>query len=461
MRPISTATMTIFPDSALSGRLARGSIASLATHLAGAGLTYCSQLVIARIVGASSYGIYAYVFAWMTMLAYFSALGFDISILRLVPGYQARRSWRLVRGVIRYAETRAITVGVGIVVIGVCAVMIYGRSLSSELSRTFLIGFVLVPVWALLWIRSATVRAFGGVVTALAPDRLVRDGLLLGLIVLVSVAGWQNIDAVLAMLLTLASSGIGLGLVSLAVRYWRPREASGVQPEYDGKAWRRTALPLVLTAVAETAMNRTGVVLLGWTGHTKEAGIYALAFNVAFLVMLPRMAINTLFAPMIADLYVRNERAALQSLINKATLWTLIGAACVAVPLSLLAGPLLGWFGRGFGSGVTSLHLLLVAQVIAAGAGSQMFLLTMTGHERAAAVLLLSCTVLNAGLTVGLIQLVGLTGAAIATTAAIILLNLAMALFVWRKLRLLPGIFAIFRSPLHGEDLHPQPQMEP
>jgi len=45
-----------------------------------------------------------------------------------------------------------------------------------------------------------------------------------------------------------------------------------------------------------------------------------------------------------------------------------------------------------------------------------------------------------------LISMLGLTGAAVATTIALIVWNVAMALFISRHLRLMPGILGIFGS---------------
>lgn len=426
-------------------QVARGGVAAFAIHVAGAGLTYCSQLVIARTVGPDSYGIYAYVFAWMTVLAYFSALGFDVSLLRFVPAYQAQRAWALLRGVIQYAQRRAAAVGFGVVLIGISVVAICAGKLPTELTDTFLIGFVLVPIWALLWIRSSVVRAFGGVVSALAPDRMVRDGLLIGLVGLAILIRGLNIDASLIMALTLVSSALGLELVSSAKRRLQPRAIDNISPVYAGPTWRRAALPLVIIGAAETLMNRTGVMLLGWLGNTRDAGIYALAFNIALVVVLPRMAVNALFAPAVSHLFVRNDRAALQVLVTKAALWTLLGAVFIAVPLSLLAEPLLACLGRDFAAGVPTLRILLIGQVIAAGAGSQLYVMTMTGHERSAAMLLIPSAAANAVLTAALITPLGLAGAAIATTTTLIFWNAAMAVVVRRKLRVIPGVLAIFR----------------
>ena len=98
------------PGSARIRRVALGGLTAFAIYMASAGVTACSQLLIARIVGAQTYGVYAYVIAWMTILAYFSTLGFDTALLRFVAAYQTMREWSLARGIIQYAERRALAV---------------------------------------------------------------------------------------------------------------------------------------------------------------------------------------------------------------------------------------------------------------------------------------------------------------------------------------------------------------
>jgi len=200
-----------------------------------------------------------------------------------------------------------------------------------------------------------------------------------------------------------------------------------------------TVFPLALISVAETLLNRTGVVLLGWSGQTMAAGIYALAFNLSMTVTLPRTAVNALFAPLVSELSARGDRAALQFVVTRTALWTLVSGLCIALPLMMLAEPLLSWFGPDFTRGVTAMRVLLVGQIVAAGFGPQMFLMTMTGNERIAALLLIGSAILNGTFGLLLIGGMGLTGAAIATTAALIVWNVAMAVFVWRGLGLIPG----------------------
>jgi O-antigen/teichoic acid export membrane protein len=277
---------------------------------------------------------------------------------------------------------------------------------------------------------------------------MVRDGLLLVLVVLASLGLGRHTDAPLVMMATLVASIVALGLASVAIRRLRPGVLASSPPEYAAATWRHIAVPLVIISAAEALLNRTGVVLLGWFGETREAGIYSLAFNISFLVVLPRTAINTLFAPTISTLFTREDRVTLQALVTKAASWTLCAAGGIALVLAVLAESILTWFGKDFADGVPALRILLVGQLIAASYGSQLSVMTMTGHERGAAGLLILSAAVSVVASILFISMLGLTGAAIATTIALIVWNVAMAFFITRHLQLLPGVLGMLGSTL-------------
>jgi|GEM_PF-638988 O-antigen/teichoic acid export membrane protein len=424
-----------------------GSVAFL-IYVAAAGAAYCSQFVIARLVGVDSFGAYAYVTATMVVLAYFAALGFDVALLRFVPAYEAQSRWDLFAGIILYAQRRACAVGLIVVLIGISVVAVRSARMPLELRRAFFLGFLLVPILALLWIRCSAVRAFGGVVWAIVPDRLVREGLVIGLVAPAALGLGLHLDATQVVAAMLVSSGVGLALTSLAMRRLRPRVTTKVVPVYDAPAWRQAALPLLVIGGTEALMNRTGVLMLGWLGDIKAAGIYSLVFSVAFVAVLPRTALNTLFAPAVSSLFTRRDQAALQALVARASSWMLVAVVVIAIVLAALADPLLRWFGPGVEDGATALRILLLGQTLAASAGSQLCVMNMTGYERNAAALLVASAITNAIASAAFIRLFGLTGAAIATSLSLVLWNVAMALFLWRRLQLLPGVLALLQGPL-------------
>jgi O-antigen/teichoic acid export membrane protein len=427
-------------------QLGRASVAALAVLVVGAGLTCVAQLVTARIIGPDSYGIYAYVLAWVTLLGYFSTLGFHVSLLRFVPAYQAREEWALARGVIQYSQRSAAGTAISIALIGGCGIIALHGSLRPELALTFLIGIASVPFLALHFIGASVVRAFGGIIPALAPERIVRDGLLLVIIATVFWGNLYHLDATLAMGATLLSSIVMLGLVSIFSRRLRPAALDCAKPAYAADEWWRPTLPLTVIMIADNLMSRSAVIALGLTGNMRDAGIFAAAFSIATVTALPRMAVATAFAPTVSALFARGDQAGLQSLSAKATCLSLLGTACAAIPLLLLAQPLLMWFGRDFVAGAPIVIVLVLGQVFAAACGPQQHLITMTGRERAGAAIFAACAGSCFAACVLMISSFGMIGAAWAMTGTLICWNVAMAIFIHRSLHLMPGLVASFKA---------------
>ena len=427
-------------------QLGRASVAALAVFVVGAGLTCVAQLVTARIIGPDSYGVYAYVLAWVTLLGYFSTLGFHVSLLRFVPAYQAREEWALARGVIRYSQRGAAGTAISIVLIGGCGIIALHGSLRPELAFTFLIGIASVPFLALHFIGASVVRAFGGIIPALAPERIVRDGLLLVTIATVFWGNLYRLDATLAMGATLLSSIVMLGLVSIFLRRLRPLPLDCAKPAYAAEEWWRPTLPLTVIMIADNLMSRSAVLALGLTGNMRDAGIFAAAFSIATVTALPRMAVATAFAPTVSALFARGDQAGLQSLSAKAACLSLLGTACAAIPLLLLAKPILVWFGRDFAAGAPIVTVLVLGQVLAAACGPQQHLITMTGHERAGATIFAVCAGSSFAACMLVIDSFGMMGAACAMTGTLICWNLATAVFIHRRLHLMPGLVASFKA---------------
>jgi O-antigen/teichoic acid export membrane protein len=413
--------------------------------VAGAGLTYLAQLVVARTVGPDSFGIYAYVLAWITFLAYLSTLGFHVTLLRLVPTYRTRGEWRLARGVLGFSRLLAGLSGLAVAIAGITLISSFGYG-EPELSTAFLVGLVAVPLFALQLVTAAAIRAFDGAVLALVPERIVRDTIV---IVAMLIAGWVHIgrpDAITAMAATVLAAAGAFAFAHVTMRRLRPSDLSSERPARAVGEWLRPTISLTVIMAADNLMTRSGVLALGLLGNLREAGIFAVAFSMAYLTALPRMAVASVFAPTVATLHARGDHAGLQLLAVRASWLSLIGTIAVAAPLLVLTPMLLGWFGPGFAEGATLVVILVAGQVFAAAAGPQQHLITMTANERSGAIIFAVCALGNFVAALLLIEPFGSTGAAVATAGSVIAWNVAMAVFVRRRLGLAPGLLAPLMS---------------
>src|SRR3954454_6601315 len=63
-----------------------------------AGLAYLSQILLARWMGGSDYGIYVYVWTWVLLLGSMLDFGLAASAQKLIPEYRARGEHARLRG---------------------------------------------------------------------------------------------------------------------------------------------------------------------------------------------------------------------------------------------------------------------------------------------------------------------------------------------------------------------------
>jgi O-antigen/teichoic acid export membrane protein len=428
----------------LTGRLARASLWSFVIYVGGAGLTGLAQLVIARTVGAASYGIYSYVLAWMTLLSYVATLGFSMVLLRYVPAYGAKGQWPLARGVIRFAFRRSFLVAMAIAICGIAIVLSLATNVQHEMTVSLAIGLATVPLVTLYVLGGSTVRAFGGVISAIAPERLGRDGLMLAIVLLAAAFSVTPPDATTVLGALLISSVVTAGLLLWSVLKLWPSQLRSAEPAYAPSDWWQLAFPVMIMTGLDVLLNRAGLMLLVWTGDTHAAGVFALGLNLALLLILPRMAVGTFFAPNVSRLHASQDESALQRLFARATVLSVAGTITLALPLLLLTEPLLRFFGDDFVAAAPITQVLIAGQVLVAAMGPQQSLLTMTGRERVAAALMVLGVFINVlGCVIG-IALYGGMGAAVATAATNVIWNGAMAIYISKRVNMSAGLpFAI------------------
>ena len=92
----------------LLGRLLGGSSeASVTKRLAGtvfiirvisAALAYFSQVLLARWMGGSDYGVYVYVWTWVLLLGSMMDFGISVTAQKIIPEYRAGGEHALLRG---------------------------------------------------------------------------------------------------------------------------------------------------------------------------------------------------------------------------------------------------------------------------------------------------------------------------------------------------------------------------
>ncbi len=415
--------------------LARLTSGAFSITVVGLAVSYLANTFLARVMGASGYGAYAFATSWAVLLAVPSTAGLPPSLLQLLPTFTARGEMPSYRGLLRFAWL--FVLGLGVVVAGIAAL----AAAAAGAPREVMIAMAAIPVLAITDLQGAVSRTLGGVFWATAPKGLLRFA---GLSVL-AVAWWalgRPLDAGDAVVMFVLACG------AIALVQWRsvlgglpPGGLRGVRASRPG-AWLSVALPLLLTTAISIVFARTDTLMLGLLGDNTQVGLYFAAARLAALVALSQAAANTIGATLLSrahadgagDEFARTARRMLHLAFWPAVAFSLL--------LYLFGGPILGLFGPEFRQARSFLPILLAGQLMNVSVGPAALALNMTGNQRATAWVSVATVLANVGLNLALIPRFGAGGAAFSTAVTMGCWNAILAIVAWRRLGVNMTVFS-------------------
>jgi len=425
----------------LGAVLVRGASGSAGINAAGGLLALLVQLILARQLGVTAFGHFVYAFTWVLVLSQLCRLGFQNSLVRFTAAYRVDGDWAGLAGLARRSLQLTLAAGL-LAAAGLwAATAALAGHMAEPLVQTFRVAALLVVPLAVLGAVEGLLRGHRHPARALLPGRVVIPG---GVIVLIAAAALMgepgSAASAMGLALVAALAGLALGL------YWCGRTlrepAAGVEPTYRTAYWLRVSIPILAMTGLNVLMKQTDTLMLGALADSTAAGLYFPVARLTDIVLLGALSINAILAPLISELHTSGERGRLQRVLR----WSTTAAFAVtlaAVVVIWLAGEwILGLFGPAFPAGYPALVVLLTAQIVHGVCGPVALILTMTGQQDRASLVLVVTTGINAVLNAALIPAYGLMGAATATAISIAFWNVWMVVEVGRRLGVDPSVFA-------------------
>jgi O-antigen/teichoic acid export membrane protein len=445
---INNSLLQKFQGDNIEAVLARGASGTLTVMVAGAGIGFATQVILARLLGVKQYGQYGYVISWLMILILPCKLGMEMTLVRFLSAYRARKEWELLYGIVQFAKKS--TIGASIVVAGITALVIWAirYRINDPLALTFWFGCAIIPILTMLHIYQSSLRAFHNVILARLSESIIQPLSLISLVIIVGIFTKIRLNAPLVM----AFHGITLLMALLLASKWLTQSMSRIPKstivKTDPKEWLAVGLPLLMMGGFSLVIQRADIIMIGAYLGTTKAGVYIAVVRLANLLVLGLTAANFIAAPLISELHAQDKNRELQKIISKIALGLCGLTLPVAAGMIIFSSWLLKLFGNGFESGNNALLILIGGQSANALFGSVGYLLTMTGYQRHALLAMGSSACLNLVMNATLIPLMGINGAAIATTSSIIFWNVIMYIMVRRHLNLDPTIISVIRKIL-------------
>ena len=423
-------------EAGLRAELVRGSVGSLVFKVVQRLLLLATAVLLARLLGAGGYGVYAYALSLVTLLAVPAKLGLPTLLVREVATHQLSGSWGLVRGVIRRTNQAVTVLSLSLAALVGAGAWLMGGRLAPEHLATLRWAILLIPVVALGNLRGAALQGLRLVVQGQLPERLVRPGLFV-LALLLAVGVGADMSPSSAMALHVGAAVIAFLVGSWLLRRALPLEIRTASPAFADRLWLASTPPLALLAGAQVIHKQTDILMLGVFAGAEDIGVYRVVVTGSLLVGFVLQGLTTVLAPYAARFHAAGDTEHLQRMVSWSVRLTFAAALPIAAVLVFFGEPVLGFvFGSDFVGGYRALAVLSLGQLLSIGAGPSSLLLNMSGHERDTARSFAYSTVANVVLNALLIPPFGIMGAAVATASTFV----AWKFFLWWRVRQRIGV---------------------
>lgn len=425
----------------LAQRLATGAgrmaLVILTIRIAGAAFAYLSQIVLARWMGAADYGIFAVVWTLALVLGLLASLGFSASPTRFVPQYNAARDMDRLRGFLS-ASRLLVLAAASLATLAGLEIILWSRSLIDPLYVwPAAIALFAVPLFALTSVQDAIARSYDLPALGLLASFIYRPLLLLALLLPLVLTG-HAVTAAIAAVMAVAAS-----LTVTAHQAWRlRRELNRRIPagphQHEMRLWITVSLPLLMVEGFLQLLSSADVVMVSFWRPPEEVAVYFAASKTLALVHFVHFAVRAASAHRFAGLAQDADRSALAAYARQASRWTFWPSLAAGTVLIFLSPLLLALFGPQFSAGAPLIAILVIGVLARASIGPADALLGMSGHQKSCAAVYAGVFAVNVCLNVVMIPLYGLIGAAIATSLAMVIEALALALMTRRRLGFVP-----------------------
>ena len=400
-----------------------------------AGLAYFSQVLLARWMGGSDYGVYVYVWTWVLLLGSMMDFGISASAQKIIPEYRTRGEHALLRGFL--SGSRWLTFAVSSVVSVLLAGVVKLLSLWIDAATVvpLYIGCVTLPAFVVANTQDGIARSHDWMRLGLMPQFIIRQTLIIGVTAGLFVLGF-HLGATAAM--AASAAAVWIAMIGQMVALDR-RLAGHITPgpkAYDVGFWLSVSLPILMVEGFYLLLSYTDVLVLQQYRSSQEVGVYFAVVKTLALVSFIHYAMSATTAHRFAEYHALGDRERLSAYVAHAIKWTFWPSLAATIVLLALGKPLLWLFGPQFVIGYDIMFVAAVGLLVRAAIGPVERLLNMLGHQHICALAYALAFVMNVVLCVALVPRFGGHGAAAATSLSLTFETVLLFWIVRHKLGL-------------------------
>jgi len=400
-----------------------------------AALAYLSQILLARWMGGSDYGVYVYVWTWVLLLGSMMDFGISASAQKIIPEYRTSGEHALLRGFLAGSRWMTFVVSTAISALLAGIVKLLAPWIGASEIVPLYIGCITLPAFVVANTQDGIARSHDWMRLGLMPQFIVRQGLIIGITAGAFMLGF-HLGATAAM--TASAAAVWIAMIAQMIVLNR-RLAGHIEPgvrQYDFRGWLAISLPILLVESFYLLLSYTDVLVLQQFRSSEEVGVYFAVVKTLALVSFIHYAMSATTAHRFAEYNALGDKARLSAYVAHAINWTFWPSLAATIVLLALGKPLLWLFGPQFVIGYDIMFVAAIGLVVRSAIGPVERLLNMLGHQHICAAAYAAAFVMNVVLCVVLVPRFGGHGAAAATSISLFFETVLLFWIVRRRLGL-------------------------
>jgi O-antigen/teichoic acid export membrane protein len=392
------------------------------------GLATIAGLVIAgRALGPQGAGVFFVAISVFSIVQGICSLGVDTGLQYWVPT-RPGSARRLIGSTNALVGLCALVASVAVWVASVDVAGALAGPAQQDLVRGVLRSTaVFLPFGALYETLFGGLRSLDRMVPAVVLDRVLRPVMQVVLMLVVAVrAGGPEAMAIAWM------TPFALCAVGAATLLVRCDDATGGDvhiaeandPPVPARAFWRYTAPRGVARVAQVLTQRLDVLVIASVVGVAEAGVYGTVSRCMIAGVFVATALQQVVQPRLRSLVVALRLDAVKRTYGATTTWLVLVTWPPYLCLAIFAPVVLSGFGSEFESGGTALAILCITMLVASGCGLVDVVLLMLGRSWLSTANVLAALAVNIVANLVLVPRLGMEGAAIAWSLAILTTNL-------------------------------------
>jgi len=381
---------------------------------------YMFSIIMARFLGAQMLGLYSLGNAITRIAEILALLGLDNGVLRFVS--------RDTEDKVNVDRSIYTSLKIGLISSILIAVLLFlsAEKIVNEILNedSFLITVIKVfaislPFTVLTLISSFATQAFKILKYKIFVNQIVNPLTLL----IAFVTSYFLLGIELSILLpTVVSSIIGLMFILKFLTNFSSISLSKIIGTTVDKDILKFSVPLMFVSAIGIIMHWIDIIMLGILSNATEVGMYHPIERTAGLVRMILFAFAGIFAPIFSEHYFKKNKNGMKDSYQSSSKYILAFSLPIFIFLFIFSEPMLLVFGTEF-QNYFALKVLLLGIFIQTIFGLGSSTLTMSGYTKFNLLNVSIALFLNIISNSILIPLYGLTGAALATSFALIVLS--------------------------------------